>query len=183
MLNANIQWWEQHDSSLKEILENIKFRYLNDAVSCAPQIEYNNVDLVKWLQIDEIGYVASLLSMRDVVRVQANKVQKFIAKKYENLIVDGRDCGTVVFPDADKKIFLTASQNSRTSRLILRNEEQGCEYEKFSLVIDKLIMRDANDMHRKIAPLIPAFDSYIIDTSKMSLEETFNYIKKLVITR
>ena len=93
--------------------------------------------------------------------------------------MDGRDIGTVVLPDAKVKIFLTASPESRAMRRYKELIEKGTKVE-YKDVLEELIERDYNDSHREIAPLKPAEDGVIVDTTNLNLEESINEIIRII---
>ena len=95
-----------------------------------------------------------------------------------NLIADGRDMGTVVFPEAELKIFLIASAEVRAKRRYLELQNRGQEVNMRDLIVD-IEQRDMKDKTRTLSPLIPADDSIIIDSSSMSLDEVLSFTKKL----
>ena len=101
-----------------------------------------------------------------------------MAKKY-NVIMDGRDIGTVILPDAPVKIFLTASAESRAERRYKELAEKGQQVTLESVLHD-INERDRQDMNRAIAPLRPADDAVLLDTSGMTLQESIDAILKLI---
>ncbi|MBQ3005246.1 MAG: (d)CMP kinase, partial [Clostridia bacterium] len=105
-------------------------------------------------------------------------LQRDIAKR-NNCIMDGRDIGTVVLPDAKVKIFLTASPEERATRRYKELVEKGSKVE-YKEVLDDLVQRDYNDSHREIAPLKPAEDGVILDTTGLSLEDSVNEIIRII---
>lgn len=121
---------------------------------------------------------ASDVSAVPEVRAFLFDLQRDIAKR-NNCIMDGRDIGTVVLPDAKVKIFLTASPEERATRRYKELIEKGSDV-KYEDVLAELIQRDYNDSHREIAPLKPAEDGVILDTTGLSLEESVNEIIKTV---
>lgn len=121
---------------------------------------------------------ASDVSAVPEVRAFLFDLQRDIAKR-NNCIMDGRDIGTVVLPDAKVKIFLTASPEERAERRYKELIEKGNEV-KYEDVLAELIERDYNDSHREIAPLKPAEDSVILDTTGLSLEESINEIIRII---
>ena len=121
---------------------------------------------------------ASDVSAVPEVRVFLFDLQRDIAKR-NNCIMDGRDIGTVVLPDAKVKIFLTASPESRAMRRYKELIEKGTEVD-YKDVLDDLIQRDYNDSHREIAPLKPAEDGVIVDTTNLNLEESINEITRII---
>lgn len=120
---------------------------------------------------------ASNVSAIPAVRAFLFDLQRDIAAK-NNCIMDGRDIGTVVLPDAQVKIFLTADDEERAMRRYKELKEKGSEV-TFQEVLDDLRVRDYNDSHREIAPLKPAEDSVIVNTTGYTLEES---IEKIVNT-
>ena len=121
---------------------------------------------------------ASDVSAVPEVRAFLFDLQRDIAKR-NSCIMDGRDSGTVVLPDAKVKIFLTASPEERATRRYKELVEKGTDV-KYEDVLAELIERDYNDSHREIAPLKPAEDGVILDTTGLSLEESIASIVKIV---
>lgn len=121
---------------------------------------------------------ASDVSAVPEVRAFLFDLQRDIAKR-NNCIMDGRDIGTVVLPDAQVKIFLTASPEARAMRRYKELIEKGSDVE-YKDVLEDLIQRDYNDSHREIAPLKPAEDGVILDTTDLNLEESINAIIKII---
>ncbi len=121
---------------------------------------------------------ASDVSAVPEVRAFLFDLQRDIAKR-NSCIMDGRDIGTVVLPDAKVKIFLTASPEERATRRYKELIEKGTDV-KYEDVLAELIERDYNDSHREIAPLKPAEDGVILDTTGLSLEESIASIVKIV---
>ena len=113
---------------------------------------------------------ASDVSAVPEVRAFLFDLQRDIAKR-NNCIMDGRDIGTVVLPDAQVKIFLTASPEERAMRRYKELIEKGSNVD-YKDVLEDLIQRDYNDSHREIAPLKPADDGVILDTTGLNLEES-----------
>ena len=121
---------------------------------------------------------ASDVSAVPEVRAFLFDLQRDIAKR-NNCLMDGRDIGTVVLPDAQVKIFLTASPEERAMRRYKELIEKGSQVE-YKEVLEDLIQRDYNDSHREIAPLKPAEDGVVLDTTGMNLEESINAIIEIV---
>ena len=121
---------------------------------------------------------ASDVSAVPEVRAFLFDLQRDIAKRH-SCIMDGRDIGTVVLPDAKVKIFLTASPEERATRRYKELIEKGTDV-KYEDVLSELIERDYNDSHREIAPLKPAEDGVILDTTGLSLEDSVNSIIKII---
>ena len=124
---------------------------------------------------------ASAVSALPAVRRFLFDLQRDIAKG-NNVVMDGRDIGTVVLPDAQVKIFLTASPEERARR---RYEEMAAKGQEISYenVLDDLIKRDYNDSHRAVAPLTPAPDALLVDTTGNTLEQSVEQLTALIKER
>ena len=134
------------------------------------------------LASDEIAKCASRLASNLKVREFLTDLQKVFAKNVGGLIIEGRDIGTVVFPNAQVKIFLTASDASRASRRKLEFEKNSIniDYEK---ILHDIKARDYGDMNRAIAPLKVAEDAIMLDTTDMSAEEVTKFIVSKIAKR
>ena len=137
----------------------------------------NGDDVSTEIRLPEASMAASNVSAIPAVRAFLFDLQRDIASK-NNCIMDGRDIGTVVLPNAQVKIFLTADDEERAMRRYKELKEKGSEV-TFQEVLDDLRVRDYNDSHREIAPLKPAEDSVIVNTTGYTLEES---IEKIVST-
>ena len=135
----------------------------------------NSEDVSGFIRTPEISMYASDVSAIPEVRAFLLDTQRNMAKT-NNVIMDGRDIGTVVLPDAKIKIFLTASAEVRAKRRYDELIEKGMDV-KYDDILQDVITRDYNDSHREIAPLKPADDSVIVDTSDLNLEQS---VEKLI---
>ena len=134
----------------------------------------NGKDISKEIRTQQVSDNVSLIAKQPEVRNFLLHTQRQIAQN-GGVILDGRDIGTVVLPDADYKFFLTASIEKRTERRFKELQELGIPMD-FELVRENLITRDKIDSTREIAPLIQAEDAILIDNSDISKEETLNLI-------
>ncbi len=134
----------------------------------------NGEDVSSKIRTPEISMIASAISAVPSVRDFLLELQRDIARN-NNVIMDGRDIGTVVLPHAQIKIFLTASPEERAQRRYEEHILKGLDVEYESILQD-VVKRDYNDSHRKIAPLKPANDSIIIDTTGNTFEESVNLL-------
>ncbi len=163
---------EKVEALLPEI--KIELKYENGVQS----VYLNGEDLGDRIRRPEISMYASAVSAIPAVRAFLLETQKDVARK-NSVIMDGRDIGTVIMPDADVKIFLVASDEDRARRRFeeLREKGQDVSYDK---VLKEMRERDANDRKREIAPAVPAADAVLLDnsgyTSEMSLEAALNII-------
>ena len=135
-------------------------------------------DVSREIRLPEISMYASNVSALPCVRAYLLEMQRDIARK-RSVIMDGRDIGTVVLPDADLKIYLTASAEERARRRYKELMEKGekVEYEK---VLAEMKERDYNDSNRVIAPLKAAPDAITVDTTELTLEESIEKIKNVI---
>lgn len=135
-------------------------------------------DVSKEIRLPEASMAASRVSAVPKVRAFLFDLQRNIANE-NNCIMDGRDIGTVVLPNADVKIFLTASPERRAERRLKELCEKGLDV-KYDDVLSDIIKRDYDDSHREIAPLKPAADSVTVDTSDIGLDESIEEIIKVI---
>ena len=138
----------------------------------------NGMDVTGDIRTPEISQKASLISAHAIVRDMLLDMQREIAQQYD-VIMDGRDIGTVVLPDARLKIFLTASAEDRAARRTEELREKGIEAD-FDEVLADMRQRDYNDENRAEAPLRAAADAVRIDTTGNTLEESVAILEKLV---
>lgn len=134
-------------------------------------------DIESKLRTNDVGAAASQVSAYPAVRTALKDFQlNFIADARQNkgAILDGRDIGTIICPDAEVKFFLEADAKIRAERRFKESQEKGLN-EDFDAIHKQIIERDARDRNRKDAPLIPADDAMIIDTSTMSANAVFDY--------
>ena len=138
----------------------------------------NGMDVTDEIRTQDISQKASLVSAHAIVRDMLLDMQRDVARKH-NVIMDGRDIGTVVLPKATAKIFLTASAEVRAQR---RTDEMLAKGQKaeFQQVLKDIQQRDYQDSHRAIAPLKQAKDAILLDTSALNIDEVVAEMKKIV---
>ena len=141
------------------------------------KIFYEDTDITSSIRNEEIAKAASKLSALSDTRKSLIDIQRNFMPS-NNLVADGRDMGTVVFPEAELKIFLVASAEVRAKRRYLELQNRGQEVNMRDLIAD-IEARDMMDKSRTLSPLIPAEESIIIDSSTMSLDEVLSFTKKL----
>ena len=162
-----------NNKDIEASIEELLFIPENDDT----KIFYKDVDITSSIRNEEIAKVASELSALSDTRKSLIDIQRNFMPS-NNLIADGRDMGTVVFPEAELKIFLIASAEVRAKRRYLELQNRGQEVNMRDLIVD-IEQRDMKDKTRTLSPLIPADDSIIIDSSSMSLDEVLSFTKKL----
>lgn len=138
----------------------------------------NGMDVTSDIRTQEISQKASLISAHACVREMLLDMQRDVAKEY-NVIMDGRDIGTVVLPKATVKIFLTASAEVRAKRRCDELTAKG-QKAKYETVLHEIQQRDYQDTHREIAPLKMARDSIKVDTSEMDIDQVVQTIKDII---
>lgn len=135
-------------------------------------------DVTEFIRTPEITSLASDISANPLVRNYLLNLQRDTAKT-NNILMDGRDIGTVILPNADVKIYLTASAKKRAKRRYkeFKNKGVDCSYEQVLKDIEK---RDYNDSHRDVAPLKPSDDSIILDTSNLDFDEAVEAVLSIL---
>lgn len=170
---------DSSDNEIDKLLDklDINIKYTDGE----QRVFLNNVDVSDKLRQEEIGKFASRFSAVKSVREKLVALQRKLAKK-ENVIMDGRDIGTVVLPNADLKIYLSAGSKVRAKRRYLELIEKG--FDKATLdekaIENEIIKRDEADMNREISPLKKAEDAYCLDTSDMTFNEVVSKILDMV---
>lgn len=141
----------------------------------------NGEDVSREIREPHISLCASDVSAIPQVRAFLLEMQRKMARE-NNVIMDGRDIGTVVLPDAQLKIFLTASPEARAERRMLELKEKGME-QNYETVLAEIIERDRKDTQRATAPLKEAEDAVHVDTSDINFEESFELLCKIIEER
>ena len=135
-------------------------------------------DVSDAIRTQDISIAASNVSAVPEVRAFLFDLQRDLAKK-NHVVMDGRDIGTVVLPNAQVKIFLTASPEERAQRRYLELRDKGLEAE-YDQVLTELKQRDYDDSHRAVAPLVPAEDAIMVDSTGLTREQAFQRLLRTV---
>ena len=165
------------DSRIESLLDKLEISIKYE--DGAQKVILNGEDVTGKLRLEEIGKLASKFSAIGIVREKLVALQRKLAQK-ENVVMDGRDIGTVVLPNADLKIYLSASSKVRAKRRYLELLEKGHTDLDINDIEDEIIKRDEADMNREISPLKQADDAYYLDSSDMTLEEVVSKILSMV---
>ena len=160
-------------ASLPEI--RVEMTYGDDGLQ---HMLLNGADVTKEIRLPEISMYASAVSAHPGVRAFLLEMQRQLAHT-SNVIMDGRDIGTVVLPDAKVKVYLTASSEERARRRCLELEQRGPP-EPFEKVLKEIEERDWNDSHRAVAPLRQAEDAVLLDTTKLNFEQSEEALLKII---
>ena len=158
----------EDEEQIKQTAVNLK------AVFKGGKILLEGEDVTDAIRQEEVGLAASKVAVHPKVRKALFKLQREYAQA-PGLVADGRDMGSVVFPEATLKIFLTASAEARAQRRYNQLKEKGIHSNIADLVKD-LKERDERDLKRSVAPLVPAPGAKILDSSDLTLEETINQV-------
>lgn len=178
-LNENINIKEESEKAADAVDKiTIDISYGKDGTQ---EIFLNGCDVTDKIRTPEVSIAASDVSAIKRVRLKLVELQRELSKAH-NVLMDGRDIGTYVLPDADVKIFLTATNEERAKRRYdeLIAKGQKCEYED---VLKDMIYRDKNDSSREFAPLKAAEDAIVVDTTKNTFDESFFILLKLIKER
>lgn len=141
----------------------------------------NGEDVSAAIRAEEVGMAASAVGANPAVRAFLLDTQRALAKS-RDVLMDGRDIGTVVLPDATVKIFLTASPEARAQRRFAELQAKG-EQADFETVLADIRRRDDQDTHRAAAPLRQAEDAVLVDTSELDIEQSFALLKNTILDR
>lgn len=161
---------------VSEMLKNLTMDVVYE--DGAQQIIVNGFNTTPYLREHYMSKAASDISALPCVRYKLVDIQRELAKTYD-LVLDGRDIGTFVLPDANCKIFLVASAEERARRRVEENRLKGQESD-FDTVLKDIKQRDYNDSHRKVAPLKKADDAVELDTTTLTIPEVVGAVISLV---
>lgn len=167
----NIACVTQHDLDRLQKEYEISYYYDSHGVM---KICINDTDVTALLKTPEMDQLASCVAINPLVRNDLMRLQREIAQKH-SVVVDGRDCGSIIFPHADFKFFMTASLPVRAARFQADQQKKG---RKLSLkkAEDELAVRDERDSTRDVAPLVIPQGALVIDTSDLSIETVIDMI-------
>lgn len=155
----------------------IELRYVDGA----QRVLLCGEDVSEAIRAENVGMATSAVSAHPPVRAFLLELQRGMARTHD-ILMDGRDIGTVILPNASVKIFLTASAEARATRRFRELQEKGVDTD-FETVLEDIRRRDYQDSHRATAPLRQAEDAVLVDTSEMDLEESFQALKSLILSR
>lgn len=163
------------EQALVELAANLDVQFIADAEGGEQRIMLEGDDVSRSIRTETVGAGASRVAALPAVR-QALLARQQAFREAPGLVADGRDMGTVVFPDAQLKIFLTASPEIRAERRYRQLLEKG-ETASLAGLLDEINARDERDMNRSVAPLRPAEDAVLIDSSHMSIENVLETVQ------
>lgn len=166
----------QDEAAVSAFIQPLSVRLEPLADTC--RVYVNDAEITEEIRTQTISSHVSSVAALAVVRQKLVQLQRDMAKQ-GGVILDGRDIGTVVLPDADIKIFLTASVHSRAKRRYLEMQAKGST-ETLEEIENSIAHRDYLDSHRAVSPLKQADDAMLLDNSELNLEETADVITKLI---
>ncbi|MGB5488619.1 MAG: (d)CMP kinase [Lysobacterales bacterium] len=166
----------EDEPALGELVANLDIRFETTGAEVVSWLDGENVS--EQLRYEDTGIMASKIAAIPAVRSALTGRQRRF-RQAPGLVADGRDMGTVIFPDAELKIFLTASADIRAQRRYKQLKEKG-ESVNLTRLFKEIKARDLRDQSRSVAPLRPAEDAVIIDSTELSIDEVFNRIVSLL---
>jgi len=168
----------KNEAAVADIASKIKIELIPDEDGQLVFVDGKNI--TDQLKVEEISRGAAIVAAQPLIReIMTNKQRKLGA--HGKVVMDGRDIGTVVFPQADKKFFLDADSKERGRRRFAELEEKNqTKNTNLSTIIKQIVQRDYEDRNRKIAPLKQAKDAMLIDTTHLSIDQVVEEIIKII---
>ncbi|MHA3892399.1 (d)CMP kinase [Acinetobacter sp. GXMZU3951] len=167
---------EQQLERCAEIATNLDIKFVTTANGT--QVLLDGDDVTQTIRTERVGEFASKVAAIPVLRTALFERQRAFAQ-LPGLVADGRDMATAIFPEAQAKIYLTASAQSRAERLVKQLQGMGLDV-KINDILANIEARDKRDMEREVAPLKPAADAFIIDSSELNIDEVFNLMTQYI---
>ena len=164
------------NAAVDALLPDIRLRLAS--IEGEQHIYLNDEDVSGAIRTEQAGMAASAVVANPAVRAFLLELQRDMART-QDVLMDGRDIGTVVLPDASVKIFLTASPEARAERRWKEYQAKGVDL-SFEKVLSDVKQRDEQDMHRAAAPLRQAEDAVLLDTSALDFEQSLNAMKQII---
>ena len=164
------------EAALGEVAANLDIRFETKGGAVKALLEGD--DVTDSLRFEDTGAIASKIAAIPGVRAALSERQRRF-RQFPGLVADGRDMGTVIFPDAGLKIFLTASAEIRAERRYKQLKDKG-ESVNLTRLFREIKARDLRDQSRSVAPLRPAEDAVIIDSTDLSIDEVFDKVVSLI---
>ena len=165
------------EATVKRMLEDIKIDA--DFSGHHVRLSVNNKDVSDKLNTPEVSNAASIISTLKPVRKYVSTLQKQSAEIYPNIIMEGRDIGSVVFPNAELKVYIDCDIDERAKRRKAQFEQNGeiVDYEKIK---KDILQRDYNDMNRKISPLVRLPEAYYLDTTNIPIDKCVELLEEQI---
>lgn len=166
------------ESKIKQVLENIDIKLIHEGGN--QKVFLNGLDVSKEIRTEKVDNLVAKFAALKIVRDKLTPIQQKIGQD-NDIVMEGRDIGTVVFPNADIKIFLDCSLEERAKRRYKQNLGKGIDtpYEE---VLSGIIERHRLETEREIAPFVKPKDAILVDTTNMNIEEVVDEIEKIIRT-
>ena len=171
---------ENDDAELKSLIDSTIINYYYNGTKNVMLVD--NIDVTDKLHTEEVSNFVSKISQKLFIREFVRKLQKQTANDNENIVMEGRDIGSVIFPNADIKIFVDCKIEIRAQRRLIDYKNIG-ENVSLQKVINDLKDRDYRDIHRDVSPLVMSADSLLIDTTFNNVETSLDLIYKEMLRR
>lgn len=149
-----------------------------EALKAAKSLDFSSLDDEN-LRLTGVGEAASIVARHPAVRAELLSIQQNFAKRLPGAVLDGRDIGTVVCPDADAKLYVTADADVRAERRFLELSRRGESVTRED-VLEMILQRDARDTERADSPMRPADDAMLLDTTKLDISQSFDAAVELI---
>ena len=164
---------------VEKVLKNIKIEFKND--DGKQLVLLNNNDVTEEIRTTKVDSVVAKYAALKCVREKLTPMQQKIGET-QDIIMEGRDIGTTVFPNADVKIFLECSTEERAKRRYIQNQQKGikCTYEE---ILKEIIERNKLETEREISPFVKADDAIVVDSTKLTIEQVVDEIIKIIKTK
>lgn len=166
---------ELNEDKIAQLTASLALSFRPNPTTKTVEIFIDGKPLADDIRTETVGAYASKVATLAKVRQALLAVQQNLGQNKAGLVADGRDMGTVIFPHAPFKIFLSASSEARAKRRLLQLQKAGKSAD-YETILSDISARDEQDKNRPIAPLIPAPDALIIDSSNKSADEVFNEV-------
>lgn len=174
MVHGVEQWLAQATEKDFDFITDLSYEYRNNE----PHVIFQHQDITEHLFDATLGQYTSIVSLNTMMRNKLLVLQRTIGQK-NNIVVDGRDCGSVVFPNADYKFFLTADLDVRVQRVLL-DPKRNADANDLAKIKADLQERDQRDRERAVAPLVVPDGAMVIDSSAMTFEQTIDLFLKYI---
>lgn len=163
-------------NGIKEVLKNIDIELKH--IDGVQKVFLNGQDVSEEIRTPEVDNIVAVFATLKIVRDKVTPMQRKMGEE-QDIIMEGRDIGTVVFPDADVKIFLDCSLEERARRRYKQNLEKGIK-ESYEEVLNAIKIRHKLETERKIAPFVKADDAIVVDSTNMTINEVADEIEKII---
>lgn len=167
-----------NEDALVPLAANLDVQFLIDPSSKKSKVILEGEDVSNTIRDEKVGAAASKVAALPRVREALLRRQRAFRSE-QGLIADGRDMGTVIFPEAEIKLYLTASAQERANRRYLELNAKGLDV-TLSGLLEDIKARDDRDMNREVAPLVPADDAIVIDTTELDAQQVFSKIVSIL---